>query len=157
MLRGELSPGELFIGIGSPAESLAMARDYWSGDELNREAIELARLAKRDGPLVGVLSNAYGDLSAHFQSWGIADLFDDIVVSALVGIIKPEPAIYRLACLRLQVQLCEVVLLDDNSENVQSAIGVGLHALQYSGEETLITAAEALGLPWRPCSVFPGV
>ena len=151
-LRGDISPAEFWVRIGaqvglSEKESMAMASDYWAGDELNQAAVALARLARESNLRVGLLSNAYTDLRPILASYGLQELFHDLVVSAIVGIIKPNAAIYRLACSRLGVLPEEAVFVDDSRANIESARQVGLHALQYVGQHTLHTAAQLLGLP----------
>jgi putative hydrolase of the HAD superfamily len=151
-LRGEISPDEFWIRIGaqlglSEEESIAMAADYWAGDELNQPAVALARVAKDSNMRVGLLSNAYSDLRPILASYGLQELFHDLVISATVGIIKPNAAIYHLACSRLGVLPEETVFVDDSRANVESARQVGLHALQYVGQHTLHAAAQLLGLP----------
>ena len=125
-----------------------MASDYWAGDQLNLVAVDLARRARGHGLRVGLLSNAYSDLRPILAPYGLLDLFDDMVVSAAVGIIKPEPAIYDLACSRLGVLPQEALFIDDNRGNVESARQVGLQALRYLSEDTIAQAAQLLGLPW---------
>lgn len=151
-LRGELSPEQFWVRIGAQVglaaeESLTMSRDYWAGDRLNDAAFTLARRARERGLRVGLLSNAYNDLGPELASHGLESLFDDVVVSALVGLIKPEPAIYTLACSRMGVVPQEVLFVDDSRANVEAASRVGLHALQYADESTIRLAAGLLGLP----------
>src|SRR2546426_550801 len=62
---------------------------------------------------------------------GVVDLFDDIVCSAEVGLAKPEPAIYALACDRLGVPPGACVFVDDHEANVDAATGAGLRAILY--------------------------
>lgn len=152
-LRGELSPEQFWVRLGaqvglSAEESLTMSRDYWAGDILNDAATTLARRARERGLRVGLLSNAYNDLGPELVSHGLESLFDDVVVSALVGLIKPEPAIYTLACSRLGVVPQDVLFVDDSRANVEAAARVGLHALQFVDERTIRLAAGLLGLPW---------
>lgn len=151
-LRGELSPDEFWVRIGaqvglSEEESIAMASDYWAGDELNQAAVALAKRARERNLRVGLLSNAYTDLRPILASYGLEELFHDLVVSAKVGIIKPNTAIYRLACSRLGVLPEDTLFVDDSRANVESARQVGLRALQYVGQHTLHAAAQLLGLP----------
>lgn len=150
--RGELSPDEFWVRIGaqvglSGEESIAMASDYWAGDELNQAAVALVRLARETNLRVGLLSNAYTDLQPILATYGLQELFHDVVVSAVVGIIKPNAAIYRLACSRLGVLPEATLFVDDSRANVESARQVGLRALQYVGQHTLHAAAQLLGLP----------
>jgi putative hydrolase of the HAD superfamily len=158
-MRGEMTPEELWTWVGAQVgltaeESLAMSADYWAGDELNQPAVDLARSARAHGLRVGMLSNAYSDLRPYLAPFGVLDVFDDVVISALVGIVKPDPAIYELACSRLGVQPQRALFIDDNRANVDSARSSGLQAIRYAGEHTLAHAARRLGLPWS--SAAPG-
>ncbi len=134
-MRGEMTPEELWTWVGRQVgltadQSLAASRDYWAGDGLNQAAIDLARLAEVHGLRVGMLSNAYSDLRPYLAPFGILDVFDDVVISALVGMVKSDPAIYHLACSRLEVQPHQVLFIDDSRDNVDSARRFGMHALR---------------------------
>ncbi len=153
-LRGELPPGKFWRRIGaelglSPAESRAMARDYFAGTRVNERPVLLARLARLHGLRVGLLSNAYGSLDGLLARFGVADLFDDVVNSSVVHLNKPEPAIYHLACARLGVPPQRALFIDDRPENVEGGRGAGLQALLYVGDEMIAEAARRLGLPWE--------
>src|SRR3954470_14463203 len=50
---------------------------------------------------LSVLSNNVPSLEEALETLGLAPYFDDVVVSVLVGISKPDPAIYLLALERL--------------------------------------------------------
>lgn len=154
-MRGELTEAEFWTGIGaqvglSAEDSLAMAADYWAGDELNMGAVALARRAREHGLRTGLLSNAYSDLGPYLAKHGLLELFDECIISALVGKIKPDLAIYELACSTLQVQPQRALFVDDNWANVEAARAHGLHALHYVGPETLAKASVVLGLPQEP-------
>lgn len=62
---------------------------------------------------------------------GITGLFDDIVCSAEIGLVKPEPEIYALACARLGLPPGACVFVDDHEPNVAAAAGAGLRAILY--------------------------
>jgi putative hydrolase of the HAD superfamily len=49
---------------------------------------------------LGLLSNANRGWTERFRARGVAAFFDDVVVSADVGLAKPDPAIFRLAAER---------------------------------------------------------
>ncbi|KAG0204723.1 hypothetical protein BGX28_003428 [Mortierella sp. GBA30] len=53
-------------------------------------------------------------------------LFDHYIESAILGLRKPDPAIYLKACEIVGVQPSEVVFLDDIGANLKSAQGVGI-------------------------------
>jgi HAD superfamily hydrolase (TIGR01509 family) len=56
-------------------------------------------------------------------------LFDGIVVSAHDGLMKPEPAIYRVLLDRYHLKAAECLLIDDVLENCEGAEAVGMRAL----------------------------
>jgi FMN phosphatase YigB (HAD superfamily) len=57
--------------------------------------------------------------------------FEGIVVSALVGLIKPDPAIFRRLLDTYGLEPAETFFLDDNPANVEGARAVGMVAEVY--------------------------
>jgi putative hydrolase of the HAD superfamily len=79
-----------------------------------------------------VLSNADSSLArALAERHGIADLFDDIVVSADVGMAKPDPEIYALSAQRLRLDPGACVFIDDLESNVEAARAAGMQAVHF--------------------------
>jgi HAD superfamily hydrolase (TIGR01509 family) len=78
---------------------------------------------------LSVLSNADISLRARLERDGVHTLFDDVVVSAEVGMAKPEPAIFRLAAERLGLAPAECVFVDDLDDNVEAAREVGMRGV----------------------------
>jgi putative hydrolase of the HAD superfamily len=73
--------------------------------------------------------------------------FDHVVESSKVGIRKPDPAIYRLACDALGVEPAACVYLDDLGINCKPAAALGMIAIKVSsGEQALADLETALGL-----------
>jgi epoxide hydrolase-like predicted phosphatase len=110
---------------------------FFAGDRLDLELIkyilELHRSYK-----TALLSNAWDDLRSIIENeWQIAAAFDEMVISAEVGLIKPDPRIYQLAISRLGVKPQEAVFIDDTTENVSSALRFGLHGLRFTNFEQL--------------------
>jgi uncharacterized protein (TIGR00288 family) len=62
---------------------------------------DATRIARDAGIRTGVLSNSWGVDS--YPDGLMARFFDDVVISAAVGLRKPDPAIWHLACQRLDV------------------------------------------------------
>ena len=56
------------------------------------------------GVRVAVISNSDGSVGQSLADAELAGLFEDIVDSSLVGVAKPDPAIFELACERLDVE-----------------------------------------------------
>ncbi|HEX6242112.1 MAG TPA: HAD family hydrolase [Polyangiales bacterium] len=57
--------------------------------------------ARRDGIRLGVVSNSEGRLMELFQRLGLADQFELVIDSALEGVRKPDPEIFRRALTRM--------------------------------------------------------
>ena len=73
--------------------------------------------------------------------------FDHVVESSKVGIRKPDPRVYALACEALGVDPQHCVYLDDLGINCKPAAALGMHAIKVITEEQALTDLErALGL-----------
>jgi len=73
--------------------------------------------------------------------------FDHVVESSKVGIRKPDPAIYRMACAALGVVPEQCVYLDDLGINCKPAAAMGMAAIKVSsGEQALADLEAALDL-----------
>jgi 2-haloacid dehalogenase len=87
--------------------------------------------------------------------FGILGRFSDIVVSGREGIVKPDPAIYLLACARLGVDPGATVFIDDSPANVAIAGEVGLSGLRFTSADALRDDLVGLGIlgPRQPVTV----
>ena len=76
---------------------------------------------------VALLSNAMsGYLRYALDKCGIADLFDFVIVSAEVKLVKPDPAIFELALERAGVVAKDALMIDDVEKNLDGAKAVGI-------------------------------
>ena len=60
----------------------------------------------------------------------LKDLFDAFIESSKVGLRKPDPRIYRVACTALGVAPSEVVFLDDIGRNLKAARELGMRTIK---------------------------
>lgn len=92
----------------------------------------LRELRQRAGLKLYGLSNMSEAIFAHLSSrHDFFKLFDGIVVSAAVKLLKPEPAIYEHLRDRFELDFQESVFIDDLERNVESARQVGLPAIRF--------------------------
>jgi HAD superfamily hydrolase (TIGR01549 family) len=90
------------------------------------DSLERVRAA---GITVGVVSNSEGKLGRLFDRLGLSQLFDVVVDSAHEGVRKPDPAIFLLACQRLDVAPEDCLYAGDIPEvDVVGARAAGLEA-----------------------------
>jgi epoxide hydrolase-like predicted phosphatase len=110
----------------------------------NAELIEYARQL-RPRYRTGILSNSFvGARERERAAYGFEDLVDEIVYSHEVGMSKPDPLIYALACARLNVQPGETVFIDDADRCVAGAREAGIHTVRYRDNAQAIAEIEHL-------------
>jgi len=76
----------------------------------------------------------------------IFDLFQDIIVSGVEKLVKPDPAIYALALQRFGLKPGEAIFIDDNHDNVVSARNNGFAAHHFTDAASLRAELVALNL-----------
>ncbi|UYY57652.1 HAD-IA family hydrolase [Sphingomonas sp. S2-65] len=74
------------------------------------------------------------------------DRFRDIVVSGDEKLVKPDPAIYRLALDRFGLAAGEAVFVDDNAANIDAAAAMGIHAVLFTDAPAFRAELVRLGL-----------
>jgi len=114
-----------------------LRRDYFSGDRLNHRLVDFIGELRAQGYAVALLSNESLQLNERLRELGISDLFDPIVISAQIGVMKPDPTAYRVVLQELHVAPREAIFIDDMLANVRGAQAVGLHALLFRPETNL--------------------
>jgi putative hydrolase of the HAD superfamily len=75
-------------------------------------------------------------------------LFDLVLESSKVGVRKPDPRFYQMACEALSVAPHEVVYLDDLGINLKPARAMGMHTIKVTApEEAIEDLSSVLGIP----------
>ncbi|HEY8000453.1 MAG: HAD family hydrolase [Vicinamibacteria bacterium] len=106
--------------------------------------VDAVRAAHACGLKTGLISNSWG-LGIYDRA--PTELFDVAVISGEVGLHKPQPEIYLLACERLEVEPREAVFVDDLRENCAGAEAVGMTALLHRDpSETVANLEQLLGV-----------
>jgi len=105
--------------------------DFWGGDVLDQELVDYIRALRPDYK-TSLISNAWDDLRQVLEyTWKISDVFDEIIISAEVGVAKPDPRIYQIALERLAVAPQQAAFVDDFPANISGARAVGMHAIHF--------------------------
>lgn len=118
------------------ADYLGMAPDVWrekieAGQARNPKVLELVKETRHQYK-TALLSNVGKDsLHLLFTKTELDDLFDVVIASGEVGVMKPHPDIYELTADKLGVQPEECIFIDDREGHVQGANEVGMHGIQY--------------------------
>ncbi len=108
----------------------------------------LERLSKRYR--LGIVSNFYGNLEGILEAEGLRSLFGAVADSGVVGVIKPDPAIFLHALKGLGSTPAECVMVGDSvKRDIAGAKGLGM-------KKALVCAAPdapAAGQDWTIRSV----
>lgn len=73
----------------------------------------------------------------------IMTLFDAVVESKEIGIRKPEPRFYEIACEMVGVTPSQVVFLDDLGINLKPARAMGMHTIKVSSADQALSELES--------------
>ena len=73
-------------------------------------------------------------------------LFDGAVVSAELGMLKPQPEIYQALLSENNLKASETVFIDDMPYNVKGAEAVGISGIQFVDAEQCQNALQRLGV-----------
>jgi epoxide hydrolase-like predicted phosphatase len=124
------------LGV-SREEGEKIIAEFFSGDQWDLTLIDFLR-SLHPGRKVGLISNAWSGLRMVITNRNFEDIFDEMIISAEVGLVKPDPRIYRLALERLDVNPAESVFVDDILVNVEAARSIGMSAIQFTQPEKVL-------------------
>ena len=80
----------------------------------------------------------------------IMAMFDGIVESSKVGVRKPDPRFYEIACKLLEIEPHEAVFLDDLGINLKPARAMGMTTIKVGDPDVAIAELEqVVGFPLR--------
>jgi epoxide hydrolase-like predicted phosphatase len=131
--------------VGWPLERVEEFRQqFFGGDRLDTELVEYIRRLHQ-AYKTGIISNAMSGTRTWIEGpWEMGTLFDAIVLSGEVGVMKPDPHIYQIALERLDVQPEQVVFIDDFQHNIDGALAAGMHGIHFCSTEQLRADLEEL-------------
>jgi putative hydrolase of the HAD superfamily len=134
------------LGLRNPE---GLIDSMFSGMKPVESMVDAVRQIRASGTQTGLVSNSWS--TAHYDRELLAELFDQVVISAEVGLHKPQPEIYLLAAERLEVEPAECLFVDDLKENCDGAEAVGMTAIRHrDAPETIAKLIELTGLALTP-------
>jgi len=139
---GEITEEEHWLNVmkllKQPADEYERIREeFFGGDVIDHEILDFLRALKPNYK-VGLISNAWSGLRDYIVREKFDDVFDHMVISAEVGVAKPEPKIYHIALEQFQVQAGEAVFVDDFIENIDACKKLGMKGIHFKNREQAI-------------------
>jgi putative hydrolase of the HAD superfamily len=115
------------------------------------EMVEALRRVKAAGYAIACLTNNFSSSKeARPDVEAIMSLFDVVVESSKVGVRKPEPRFYEMACELVGVAATDCVFLDDLGINLKPAKAMGMETIKVlNAPQALEDLERLLGLPLR--------
>jgi 2-haloacid dehalogenase/putative hydrolase of the HAD superfamily len=119
--------------------------EMFSGPIEETEAA-IAALDARGVPMWGLTNMSHETDEATFAMSPAFDRLRDIVVSARVGLTKPDPAIFALVAERAGLAPQRLLFVDDSARNIDAAAALGFHTHLFRDPAALWPALDAHGL-----------
>jgi putative hydrolase of the HAD superfamily len=147
--RGELDLDDFYAlfeadcrGCGLTVDGRAMFAYIAQARAPRPRVLEAIGRLRARGVRVGALTNNWrtGDADPR----GLRPHFDVFVESSVVGLRKPDPRIYRLACRKLGVEPRETAFLDDIGRNLKAARDLGMATIKVGDPERALADLGAL-------------
>jgi len=119
------------------ASAAQLLAEFWACVKLNPEVVALIA-ALKDRYKIALLSNAINPfLRQILARHDLERLFDVIVISAEVGVTKPNAAIYQRLLAELDLPAAQCFFTDDNRANVSAAQAQGIEAVLFTSVAAL--------------------
>jgi putative hydrolase of the HAD superfamily len=101
------------------------------------ETIAVLRMLKKSGRKIGLISDCSVEVPGLWDNTEVSHFFDAAVFSCLVGIKKPDAAIYRIAAERLAVSPGQCLYVGDGgSRELTGASQAGMEAIMMSANRS---------------------
>ena len=116
--------------------------------QVNPDAIALiGELARSRKYLLATLNNESLELNQYrIDRFELRKYFTVFFSSCYLGVLKPDPLIYRRALQMTQRAPEECAFIDDRAGNLKPARELGIHAIQYRDARQLREELTALGV-----------
>lgn len=135
--KGELTPQDFWrlvnnhFGTNVELDFLTFWMDHFTPIDHTHESM---RQMSDAGMEIGILTNIYPGVFEHaLERQLIPDLpYRSVVQSCNIGLVKPDPLIFKYAAETSGFKAHEVMLIDDRNENIQAAEAAGWSSFQFS-------------------------
>jgi epoxide hydrolase-like predicted phosphatase len=137
----ERCAAELRLPPGQADEFMADMWDWYCGD-LDEEMMAFAA-SLRPRLRTAIISNsADGARREEIARYAFDTIFDPIIYSHEAGLAKPDPAIFELACARMDLEPAQAIFVDDIPGHVAAARALGMHAIVHVSTPQTIAAVD---------------
>lgn len=115
-----------------------------NGEVRNEQVLALVREVRQTYKMALLSNIGKGSLKRRFSDSELAELFDVVVPSAEVGMMKPDHEIYEYTARQLGVVPEECVFIDDRENYVTAAREVGMQGIVFTSAAQLRSDLELI-------------
>ncbi len=131
MCRGWLSDDKEMAG----RMQTSLVNDVYGKVKANIEESRKVLVELKKEHKLGLVTNFYGNMPVVLEEFVLSSLFDTVTESAVVGVRKPDPQIFKLAVESLGVKAEEVVVIGDSyTKDILPAHETGCRTVWLKGE-----------------------
>ena len=127
----------LSLRPGEKEKTVAAMTDYADRQTravLAESAALLSELKKRYK--LALVSNFYGNIRTVLEDASLLPLFEHVIESAVVGVRKPNPAIFALGVCALDLPASQVLVVGDSfPKDIRPAHSLGCHTIWIKGRQ----------------------
>ncbi len=139
---------ELGIDDIALAERCAVEYNRFRGEALRLwpGVLDLLAELRRDGLRLGLLTNGFAETHRDkIARLELSDAFDELFIADELGMVKPDPKLFRFACKRLGVEPAAAAMVGDRYDrDIAGAAEVGLYTVWLNARgESLPKGARA--------------
>lgn len=113
---------------------------------INEELLAHIASFRSKGFKTGLLSNNSIEVANRLRDVGQDAYFDSFIISAEVGMSKPDPKIFDYFCNDLGVQMNELIFVDDSPQSLSTAEECGFTPILYTNFDDLVRQLGSLGI-----------
>ncbi len=150
---GKLSENDIvdyflkYEGVNLTKEEMREQIDSYLG--IDNGLVKIIQSLKNKGFKTVLLSNAnasFFERKIYPTYPEFKDLFDEIVISSEVGMVKPYKDIYEHTLKKINSQPGESLFIDDSKVNVDSAIALGMQGFIYTNSDSFVKYIKSIGI-----------
>jgi 2-haloacid dehalogenase len=106
----------------------------------------LAELHRSGVALYGLTNFSAETYPLARRRFAFLEWFRGVLVSGEVGLVKPDPRIYRLLCERFAIAPATAIYIDDVAHNAAAATALGMHGIHFTAPVSLRRELVELGV-----------
>jgi putative hydrolase of the HAD superfamily len=155
--KSEISPAEFVaafeeetVGRGLDVDGWKFLEAFYTALVVRDEMVHAVRAIRERMKVAAITNNITREERSAENPLALDDLFDVVIESSKVGVRKPDPRIYLMACEEMGVAPGECVFLDDFGVNLKAARQLGMTTIKVDETTTALDELEAtLGFSLR--------